>query len=87
MITWILILCSQLIIALSLLDKAEGGSLQKFQHFLLLESSTELSKYVNNMIHFDPSDNLVCGLAFALAPLSNEPVTGAGSLQEGGTES
>ena len=49
-ITWILILCSQLIVALSLLNKAEGGALQKYQSFSLiqmcLEPSTGLSKYI-----------------------------------------
>ena len=41
-ITWILILCSQLIVALPLLNKTEGGSLQKYHWSFFLFSSSQI---------------------------------------------
>ena len=78
-ITWILILCSQLILAFPLLHKTEGGSLKSFCDFFPKLVQTKST-------HKTFCYNLVRCLALSLASLCDEPVASASRLKERGTE-
>ena len=50
--TWILVLCSQLIAALSLFNKAEGGALQKCYWFFFLLTNPNVFCFLNPLLNY-----------------------------------